>query len=197
MEVSDGTIRIDKQPNVIDDLVIDVTGILDDLGIRFAVVSGYVAVLLGRPRGTEDVDVVVERFSLTTGGDLAARLQSAGFWGPAMPLSDLHETLTENLPIRVAEADRRVPNVELAFAADEYDSASLENTWTVRLGDASFHIGSPELQIAYKLHMGAQRDHEDALYLYELLGSNLNHGQLEAYVEQLGVEEEYDRLQES
>lgn len=97
----------------------------------------------------------------------------------------------------MAEADRRVPTVELAFAADEYVRASLENTWTVRLGDASSRIGSPELQIPYTLHVGAHGDPEDALYLYVLHGSSRTHSQLEADVEPQGGQAAYDRLQES
>ncbi len=42
--------------------------------------------------------------------------------------------------------------------------------------------------------MGGEKDYEDALYLYQLLESNLKTRELELYVEQLGVEDEYGRL---
>jgi hypothetical protein len=42
--------------------------------------------------------------------------------------------------------------------------------------------------------MGTQKDREDALYLYEVTEGTLNHRALEAYVDALGVEEDYDRL---
>lgn len=129
-----------------------------------------------------------------TADELAAGLQAAGYWGPAMPLDDLYETLADDLPVRVAEVDHRVPTIELKFASESVDYASLENPVTVRLPDGSLRIGSLELQIAYKLDMGAQRDFEDALYLYETVGSNLNTGALESYVRELDVEDAYDRL---
>lgn len=45
--------------------------------------------------------------------------------------------------------------------------------------------------------MGAQKDFEDALYLYHLLDSTLNISRLEQYADDLGVEDEYEPLQSS
>jgi hypothetical protein len=63
MEFEEDAVSIEKEPSELDELVLDVTGILDDLDVAYAVVSGYVAVLLGRSRATEDVDVITEPFS--------------------------------------------------------------------------------------------------------------------------------------
>lgn len=197
MEFTDDGVVIDKPPNDLDSLVLDVTGALDEVGVRYAVVSGYVAVLFGRSRATEDVDVITGRFDQGTASELVSRLEDAGYWGPAMPLAELHETLADGLPVRVAEEGHRVPNVELKFAADEYDRTSLENTLAVRIGGETLHVGSLEFQIAYKLDMGAQRDYEDALYLHEVAGRNLNRTALETYVTELGVEDEYEQLRRS
>lgn len=194
MEFTEDGVVIDKPPNRLDRLVLEVGGILGDLGIRYSVVSGYVVVLFGRARATEDIDVLVERFDESVAERLANALRGAGYWGSAMPLDDLYPTLADELPIRIAEDGHRVPNVELKFATDEYDRASLRNTLTVRLPDGTLRVGSIELQIAYKLDMGAQRDYEDALYLHEVFGDRINREELERYVERLGVENEYDRL---
>lgn len=197
MEFTDGEVHIDKPPSDLDTLVLDVTDVLSEVGIEYAVVSGYVAVLFGRSRATEDIDIITERFGDDTAERLTERLRAAGYWGSAMPLDALYETLTDGLPVRIAEDGHRVPNAELKFAVDEFDRASLENTLTVRLQGEPIRVGSLELQIAYKLDMGAQRDYEDALYLYEVAGRNLNTGELERYVTELGVEAEYDKLKRS
>lgn len=194
MEFEDGELFIDKPLNDLDRLVLEVTEHLTALDIEYAVISGYVAVLLGRSRATEDIDVIVERFDRSTAVDLADSLREAKFWGPAMPLDDCYETLADDLPIRVARDGEHVPNVELKFASDEYDRAALRETVAVTIGDESLTIGSLELQIAYKLKMGADRDYEDALYLHEVLGTNLNQRALEEYVKRLDVTDEYDRL---
>jgi hypothetical protein len=45
MEYEDGVLRIDKELSKLDEFVADVTTILDDLDVRYVVVSGYVAIL--------------------------------------------------------------------------------------------------------------------------------------------------------
>lgn len=194
MEFTDDGIVIDKPLNDLDELVLEVTGILDGADVRYSVVSGYVAVLFGRARATEDIDVIVERFDEATAERVATVLEAADFWGPAMPLDALHETLADDLPFRVAEDGHRVPNVELKFATDQYDRDTLENAFVVELAGESLRVGSLELQIAYKLGMGAQKDVEDAMHIYEVAGPNLNTAKLEEHVTTLGVEDEYDRL---
>ena len=194
MEFTDEGVVIDKPPSDLDRLMLEVGGILDDVGIEYSVVSGYVAVLFGRARATEDIDVITERFDDGTADDLAERLQEAGYWGSAMPLEDVHDTLAEELPVRVAEDGHRVPNVELKFASDEHDRISLDDVIHVRLGGETIRIGSLEFQIAYKLDMGARKDYEDALYLHEVAGPSLNRTALERYATKLGVEYEYEQL---
>lgn len=197
MEIRDDEIYTEKPPNVLDELVLDIVSIFDRLDIQYVVVSGYVAVLLGRSRTTEDIDVIVEPFGESVAVDLMRELQDAGYWGAAMPLSELHSTLEDGLPVRIAEDGHRVPNVELKFPTDRYSRLSLENTVTVHLDGASLRVGSLELQIAYKLRMGAQKDYEDALYLYHLLEGTLNRDRLESFVEELDVESEYEGLTDS
>ena len=197
MEFTDEGVVIDKPPSDLDRLILEVGDILDDVGIGYSVVSGYVAVLFGRSRATEDIDVITERFDEETADELTNRLQEAGYWGSAMPLDDLHETLSDDLPVRIAEDGHRVPNVELKFVSDEYDRISLDNAISIRLGEEILRVGSLEFQIAYKLDMGAQKDYEDALYLHEVVGPSLNRTALEEYVTKLGVEDEYEQLRGS
>lgn len=52
---------VERPPNDLDELAITFTGILDDLDVEHVYVSGYVAVLTGRSRATEDVCVLLER----------------------------------------------------------------------------------------------------------------------------------------
>lgn len=43
MEIRDDGIHIEKPPNALDELVLDVVSILDRLDIQYVIVSGYVA----------------------------------------------------------------------------------------------------------------------------------------------------------
>ena len=124
--------------------MLEVGDILDGVGIEYSIVSGYVAVLFGRSRATEDIDVIAERFDEETADELTERLQEAGYWGSTMPLDNLHETLADDLPVRIAEEGHRVPNVELKFASDKSDRIPLDNAISVRLGGETLRVGSLE-----------------------------------------------------
>jgi len=194
VEFRDGELVVDRPLNELDELALSCSSILNDLDIRHVFVSGYVALLAGRARSTEDIDVILERVGDSTLDQLVERLTHAEMWGPAMPL----ETITDlgDGQIWVARADEMVPRLEVKFVGDRFDRASLENRIPARLTEVeeTLPIGPLELQIAYKLWMTGDRDFEDALYLYDLLGETLSIGELEDWVAELDVHEAYDRL---
>ncbi len=107
MEFKDDRIIIDKPLTGLDELVVGVANVLDEAGVQYSVVAGYVAILLGRSRATEDIDLIVEQFSKEKADDLATALKGAGYWGSAMPLDDMWATLTENLNVRVSAEGTR------------------------------------------------------------------------------------------
>ena len=96
--------------------------------------------------------------------------------------------------IWVAPEDQITPHLEVKFARDEFDHASLENAITARIGGKTIPIGPVEPQIAYKLYLGAQKDVEDAVHLYTLFEQSLSVSRLEEWVTRLDVEDEYERL---
>lgn len=199
IELRDGTLVVDREPNDLDDLAIRFSSILYDLGIQHVFVSGYVAILAGRSRATEDIDVLLERVDDETLTELAARLDSAGLWGPAMPLDTIAEQLNDGANIWVARDNEMVPHLEVKFVDDEFDRASLENRIAAQITDAdtTLPIGPLELQIAYKLYLGAQKDFEDAVHLYTLFEESLSMTRLEQWVQKLGVEDDYERLKQA
>jgi hypothetical protein len=196
VELRDGELIVEREPTALDRLAIDAAAVLSDLDVDHVFVAGYVAILSGRSRGTEDIDVIIERLDDSRAAGLADALSDAGFWGSAMPLSDLHATLSGGANLRVARQEAVIPNVELSYAGDEFDRASLRNAMTARIADAEIPIGPPELGIAYKLYLGTRTDFEDALHLHTMFEESLSTADLEEWVRKLGVEEEYDRLEE-
>ncbi|MFB6086074.1 MAG: hypothetical protein ABEJ84_04620 [Halodesulfurarchaeum sp.] len=194
IELRDGMLLVDRAPNQLDELAIEFSTILDRFDIQHAYVAGYVSILAGRARSTEDVDVFIEQIDESTADELATNLTEAGFWGPAMPLASLYEMLDAGDNIWVAPSDELAPHLEVKFARDEFDRAALENAITARIGNDSIPIGPLELQIAHKLHLGAERDIEDAVHLYTLFEESLSEPALETWVRKLDVEPEYERL---
>lgn len=102
-----------------------------------------------------------------------------------MPLTSLYEMLDNGDNIWVAPEDQITPHLEVKFVRDEFDRASLENSITARINDEVVPIGPLELQIAYKLHLGAQKDIEDAVHLYTLFAESLSVSRLEKWVSDL------------
>jgi hypothetical protein len=195
VEFRDGELVVEREPNDLDDLAVRFTSILDDLAIDHVYVSGYVAILTGRSRATEDIDVLLERLDEERVTALAERLRDDGLWGPAMPLDSMAEMLANDDNIWVARDGEMVPHLEVKFVRDEFDRASLESAIPARIAGSELPIGPLELQIAYKLYLGTRTDFEDAVHLYALFEETLRDAELERWVEKLEVSAEYERLE--
>lgn len=194
IELRNGTLIVGREPNQLDELAIEFSDILNRFNIDHVYIAGYVSILAGRARSTEDVDVLIEDIDEATAEELAETLKEEGFWGAAMPLSSMYEMLSNGDNIWVAPEDQVTPHLEVKFARDEFDRASLQNAITARIDDETIPIGPLELQIAYKLHLGAQKDLEDAVHLYTLFEESFSVARLEDWITRLGVEDEYERL---
>lgn len=191
----DGELAVERPPNELDELAIDFSRILADLGVEHAFVAGYVAILTGRARATENIDVLVESLSESAVEALAERLADEGYWGPAMPLEEMYGNLDAGTNIWVAPDGQTTPHLEVKFPTDDFDDASLANAIPAHVGDATVPVGPLELQIAYKLYLGAQKDFEDAAHLYALFRESLRPMRLEHWAKKLDVTAEYERLQ--
>lgn len=195
IELRGDELLVGREPSELDDLAIEFSSILDELDVKHVYVAGYVAILAGRPRATQDIDVLLERCDEPTVERLVDELRAAGFWGPAMPLSNAYELLSNGDNVWVARDGEMAPHLELKFVDDDFDRASLENAITARIEDAALPIGPLELQIAYKLYLEARKDFEDAVHLYTMFEENLSTEELQTWVRKLGVENDYDRLE--
>lgn len=195
VELRDRPLVVEREPNKLDDLAIRFSELLQRVDVEHVYVAGYVAILAGRARSTEAVAVIIERIDEETADDLATGLLEEGYWGPAMPLAATDEMLDAGDTIWVAPADQITPHLDVTFANDTFDRASLENAITARIGDGTIPIGPVELQIAYKLHRGARTDVEDAVHLYTLFEESRSESRLEEWGSRLDVTDEYDPLE--
>ena len=102
IDLRDGILEVDREPNDLDKLAVEVSSVLTRLNIDHAFVAGYVAILPGRSRSTEDIDVILQSLSDSRAALLADELRDSGFWGSALPLDELSTMLTDGSNIRVA-----------------------------------------------------------------------------------------------
>lgn len=192
IDLRDGVLVVDRAPNELDELAMRFSEILDGLAIEHVFVAGYVTILAGRSRGTEDIDVLVERLGRDEVAALVDELERHDLWGPATPLQRMGEMLEDH--IWIARTGEVIPHLEVKYVSDRFDRASLSNRIAASVGGATIPIGPIELQIAYKLRLGTRTDLEDAAHLHRLLEESLSTTTLEGWVNELDVGEEYERL---
>ena len=191
---TDKEIRFEKEPHTLDDLVIEFTTALNTLHIKYVIISGYVAILFGRNRVSEDIDLFMEDMDLPTFKKL---------WNLLIPHFDClnthnseeayHEYLKNNNAIRFAKSKAYIPNIEIKFPKIDLDRLSLEHRKKVILNAHIFYISPLELQIIFKLSLGSEKDLEDARYLYNLFKEKLDRNALEQLFRKLNIAKELRR----
>ncbi|MFC5277166.1 hypothetical protein ACFPM1_00065 [Halorubrum rubrum] len=112
-----GFLRLKAEEDVngtrLDELAIGFSRLLSRLESDHVFVAGYVAILAGRSRSTEDVDVFIERWSSGRIDDLVTELERDGYRGPAMPLSETYGTLASGTSVWVAPDGETTPHLEV------------------------------------------------------------------------------------
>jgi len=190
---SETEIVFEKELNKLDKYVLDFIKLLGD--IKYIIVSGYLAIFFGRSRATEDVDYFIEKLSFEEFKAFAKKVKAAGYWFiNGDDLENLYEILKEGSSLRVAEKGKWDPNHEIKFPTSKTDLYSFNNKVKVICGDFVFYTSRMELQIAFKLHLGSEKDIEDAQHLYEIFEKYLDKETFNYFVRELKVETKLNLL---
>ncbi|MDD3245229.1 MAG: hypothetical protein PHU47_03725 [Candidatus ainarchaeum sp.] len=181
----------DKVLNQLDKLTIDFITVLDKYNIRYVLISGYVAILFGRSRNSEDIDLFVENIDFETfkkiWTDLSIKFE-------CVILDDVNdaffEYLNQGLPLRFAIKNTFIPNIEVKIAKMKLDIWALKNKKEVILNNNTLLKISPlELQIPYKLFLSSEKDIEDAKHLYNRFKNKLDQKLFDYFICELKVSE--------
>jgi hypothetical protein len=181
-------IRLDGK--VLNDLDKEVIRFVKILGVKYVIISGYIAILFGRPRTTEDVDIFVEIDDFRTFDAFYKRLVSDGYYCMSNGNSkELYGQFREGLPLRIAKNDIVFPNFEVKKPVSDSAKIAIEERKIIRFGSTSLYISPIDLQIAYKLYLGSDKDYEDARFLYLNLGSHLDRKGLKEFIAELNIKD--------
>ena len=170
MEIIDEkTIKLERELNDLDAFVLDFIKILQKHA-KYVLISGYVALLFGRTRNTEDVDLFIERLSRNKFSSLYQDLKESGFWAlNAESEEERFSLLEDKLSVRFARVDTSVPNMEIKFVKDLLNQFTLHERIKVITTQGEMYIGDISLQIAYKRFiLKSPKDLEDARHLQKL-----------------------------
>ncbi len=189
IKFSKEAIEFEKSLSDLDKFTLDFASILEKQKINYVVVSGYVSILFGRNRTSEDIDLFIEKISFETFSKLWGELSDAF---ECINTSDVKEAyefyLSAKHSIRFAKKGQFLPNIELKFPKIELDEWTLKHKVKVIINNKVLYISPLELQISFKLTLGTEKDIEDARFLYRLFKNNLDQKLLEEFNRKLKIE---------
>lgn len=159
--------------NILDIFCEDVCSIVEK-HTPYVIVSGFVAIALGRLRGTEDIDMIIPRLNKKVFVALHGELYQKGFECVQSNNADkVFEYLQENASVRYVRLHSFVPEMEIKFAKDELDRYALASKTKIPQTQIDIYFSEPELNIAVKEELlTSQKDLEDARHTRLVLDVN-------------------------
>ncbi len=185
---SESEIKFEKELSSLDKFTIGFTDILNRLSIKYVLVSGYVSILFGRNRASEDIDMFIEDLDFKRFQLLWDELNKVF---ECIITTDVNEAydryLTKCHALRFSRKGKFIPNIELKFSKIDLDKWALDNRKMVVLNNHTLFISPLELQISFKLYLGSEKDIEDARFLYNLFKENLDMPLLKEFNQKLKI----------
>ena len=180
--INKNTIELEKEINELDNLVFRFINILKKYA-DYVVISGYVAILLGRSRTTEDVDVFIKEIDKNSFDKFYKELQANGFWClNSEDANEIFDYLENGLAARFALENTTIPNFEVKIARKPLDKESFTDRITAVTKTGSIFISSIERQVAFKrYYLKSEKDIEDAKYMEEIFKENLDIQKINKY----------------
>jgi len=169
-----------KVLNELDKLVLEFIGVVEKR-VRYMIVSGYVAILLGRSRATEDVDILIERLDKNVFERIFSVLKEAGFYCLNCEAAmSAFKYLSQGEAIRFAKKRMVIPNFEVKFMKNSVEEECFKQCLKVEMGKKVLQVSNLELQIVFKEKiLKSEKDIEDARHLRMVFDEKLNKEKIE------------------
>ncbi len=169
-------IVLGKELNKIDRFTFDFVKVVEKY-VDYVIISGYVSILLGRARATEDVDIFIKRISKEKFIEMHNDLIENDFWClNSNNVNTIFNYIDEGVAIRFARGKIPLPNIEVKFPKDELDKNVFNDFLVVKIPVGEMNISSLERHIAFKKYfLGDDKDNEDALHVEELFREDIDY----------------------
>jgi hypothetical protein len=136
---------------------------------KYIICSGFVAIAHGRSRGTEDIDMIIEKIPFEKFKNLHEELLKKGFQCIQPGNTEkLYAYLKDGVSIRYVWKSKSFapPEMEVKFAKDELDEEQIKERQKLPLTGMDIYFSSIESNIAFKEEfLRAEKDLEDARHL--------------------------------
>ena len=172
-------IRTNKELNNLDKFALEFINIIKEY-VDYVIISGYVSILLGRTRVSEDIDVYIKKTSLEEFKKMYKELLVKNFWCiNAEKPEEIYEYLKDNLAVRFSKIDSPIPNFEVKFPKDQLDEQVFEDPIKVILNEGEIIISSLERHIAFKKYfLRSNKDIEDAKHIENLFKESIDYNKV-------------------
>ena len=187
-------IEIYREMSALDRFVIDFVSVLDKLEIKYVIISGYVSILFGRSRISEDIDIIIEKIDEEGFRNLWNALRENFECIITKDVGEAYSRyLMANHAVRFSRKGNPIPNIEMTFPKTGIESWVVSNPKKIRLNGHGMLISPLELQIPFKLFLGSEKDIEDARHLYRLLADNMDSELLADFTGKLKVNDAFNK----
>ena len=154
-----------------------------DKHCKYIICSGFVAISHGRSRGTEDIDMIIEKLSLDKFKKLHDNLIKNNF--ECIQSNDskkvYEDYLSKKDSVRYVRKNQLLPEMEIKFAKDEIDNYQLSSRIKIPFTDLDVYFPKIEEAIAFKEeYLKSEKDLEDAKHLRIIYEGKLD----EEYIKQ-------------
>jgi len=168
-------IILNKQLTPLDEILIKFISVLDKCKIDYVIVSGYIAILFGRSRSSEDIDIIIKKIPYSHFIEFWQEMEKKFECIITEKPGDAYKLyLRKKTSLRFALKRKYIPNIELKFYKNDVEKWALKNRKKVILNNKTIFISPLELQIPFKLFLGSEKDIEDARYLYTLFKKDID-----------------------
>ncbi|MDO8553191.1 MAG: hypothetical protein Q7S22_00145 [Candidatus Micrarchaeota archaeon] len=187
MNYTSKKIIFNKELRAIDEFVFSFISYLDKAKIKYVIISGYVGLFFGRNRNTEDIDLFVEDLNFERFAEFWNLISSEFDCLNATEPKYAYDSLANEVALRFHKKDSFIPNIEFKPLKTDIDRYSLEKRVEIVCNSKRLYFSPLELQIAFKLELGSEKDEEDARFLYKVFKEHLNKPLLSEMLEKLNV----------
>lgn len=192
IKFSDNKIEFNKELNVLDKLTIKFKTYLDKYNIKYVLVSGYIAILFGRSRNSEDIDIIIEKLDFDKFKKLFEELTTEFYCINTDNVKEAYEEyITQKLSLRFSVKGVYIPNVEIKFPFTQLDYVALNERKEIVINDnIILFTALIELQIPFKIFLGSEKDIEDAQHLFYIFKGNIDENLMHEFARKLKIEGE-------
>ena len=169
-----------KDKTILDEFVEDFCKVVSR-HVLYIICSGFVAIAHGRSRGTEDIDMIIEKVGFEKFNELHNDLVNSGFECMQSPDSKViyYDYLIKGDSVRYTRKQEFLPEMEIKFAKDKLDEEQLKTRTKLPFTELNVYFSCIEGNIAFKEELlKADKDIEDAKHLRIIYEGKINEDEI-------------------